>query len=61
LTAEATLVHEKLDQAPSILGKHGVDLWLTLVPETLLTRDPSLDLIADTYCAAGRVPPVALG
>jgi Xaa-Pro aminopeptidase len=51
MTAEAGLVREKLDQAPSILEEHGVDLWLTLVRETLLTRDPCLDLIAGTYCA----------
>jgi Xaa-Pro aminopeptidase len=48
---EATLVREKLDQAPAILDEHGVDLWLTLVRETLLTRDPCLDLVAGTYCA----------
>jgi Xaa-Pro aminopeptidase len=47
----ATLVREKLDQAPSILEEHGVDLWLTFVRETLLTRDPCLDLVAGTYCA----------
>src|SRR5918992_4533578 len=51
MTDEATLVREKLEQAPSILEEHGVDLWLTLVRETLLTRDPCLDLIAGTYCA----------
>jgi Xaa-Pro aminopeptidase len=51
MTVEATLVREKLDQAPSILDEHGVDLWLTLVRETLLTRDPCLELIAGTYCA----------
>jgi len=48
---EATIVREKLDQASAILAEHGVDLWLTLVRETLLTRDPSLDLVAGTYCA----------
>jgi Xaa-Pro aminopeptidase len=48
---EATLVREKLEQAPAILEEHGVDLWLTLVRETLLTRDPCLDLVAGTYCA----------
>jgi Xaa-Pro aminopeptidase len=48
---EATLVREKLDQTPAILEEHGVDLWLTLVRETLLTRDPCLDLVAGTYCA----------
>ena len=51
MTNETALVREKLDQAPSILEEHGVDLWLTLVRETLLTRDPCLDLIAGTYCA----------
>ena len=51
MAPEAMLVREKLDQAPAILAEHGVDLWLTLVRETLLTRDPSLDLVAGTYCA----------
>lgn len=46
-----TLVHEKLDQASAVLREQGVDLWLTLVRETMLTSDPSLDLIAGTYCA----------
>jgi Xaa-Pro aminopeptidase len=48
---EATLVREKLDQTPAALEEHGVDLWLTLVRETLLTRDPCLDLVSGTYCA----------
>ncbi|HKG11055.1 MAG TPA: hypothetical protein VKB07_10830, partial [Gaiellaceae bacterium] len=48
---EAAIVREKLDQAPAILEEHGIDVWLTLVRETLLTRDPSLDLVAGTYCA----------
>ena len=48
---EAKIVREKLDQAPAILAEHGIDVWLTLVRETLLTRDPSLDLVAGTYCA----------
>ena len=48
---DATLVREKLDQAPAILEEQGIDLWLTIVRETLLTRDPCLDLIAGTYCA----------
>ena len=51
MTNDTTLIREKLDQAPAILEEHGVDLWLTLVRETLLTRDPCLDLIAGTYCA----------
>ncbi len=45
------LVHEKLDQAVAILREQDVDVWLTLVRETLLTSDPCLDLIAGTYCA----------
>ena len=45
------LVREKLDQTVEILREQDVDLWLTLVRETLLTPDPSLDLIAGTYCA----------
>src|SRR5215210_1020366 len=40
---EAAIVREKLDQAPAILAEHGIDVWLTLVRETLLTRDPSLE------------------
>ena len=42
---------EKLDQAVEILGEQDVDLWLTLVRETLLTSDPCLDLVAGVYCA----------
>jgi len=49
--AAGNLVHEKLDQAATILREQDVDLWLTLVRETLLTSDPCLDLIAGTYSA----------
>ena len=45
------LIHEKLDQAAGILREQDVGLWLTLARETLLTKDPCLDLIAGTYCA----------
>src|SRR5687768_3020931 len=51
MTDEAALIREKLDQAPSILQEQDVDLWLTLVRETLLTNDPCLELIAGTYSA----------
>lgn len=49
--AHADLVREKLDQAAEILREQDVDLWLTLVRETLLTNDPCLELIAGTYSA----------
>jgi Xaa-Pro aminopeptidase len=45
------LLREKLDQAREIMREQEVDLWLTLVRETMLTRDPSLDLVAGIYCA----------
>jgi len=51
LTTPRALVHEKLDQTAAILREQDVDLWLTLARETLLTKDPCLDLIAGTYCA----------
>lgn len=51
MATTSTLVHEKLDQAVGILREQDVDLWLTLVRETMLTSDPCLDLIAGTYSA----------
>lgn len=41
-----SLVREKLDQAVAILNEQDLDLWLTFVRETSLTRDPALDLVA---------------
>jgi Xaa-Pro aminopeptidase len=45
------LVREKLDQSVEILREQEIDLWITLVRETLLTTDPCLELIAGTYSA----------
>ena len=45
------LAREKIDQAGAILSEQGVDLWLTLVRETMLTSDPCLDLLGGPYCA----------
>ncbi|MDQ6694786.1 MAG: Xaa-Pro peptidase family protein, partial [Chloroflexota bacterium] len=40
------VVREKLEQAISLLDRQGIDLWLTFVRETSLTKDPSLDMVA---------------
>ena len=56
-STDANLVQEKVDQAAGILREQDVDLWLTLVRETLLTSDPCLELIAgDVQRVDGRVP-----
>jgi len=49
MTNDATLIREKLDQAPAILEEHGIDLWLTFVHETQVTPDPCIELIVGTH------------
>jgi Xaa-Pro aminopeptidase len=44
------LEQEKLTQAAEILRQLDIDLWLTFVRETEVTRDPSLDMILGTGC-----------
>ena len=41
------LIHEKLNQAQSILKEQNIDLWLTYVRETFMNPDPALELILD--------------
>ncbi len=39
------IIHEKLDQAVSLLNEHHLDCWLTFVRETSQVYDPALNLI----------------
>ncbi|MDD3642904.1 MAG: Xaa-Pro peptidase family protein [Candidatus Krumholzibacteria bacterium] len=41
---------EKIAQAPGIMREEGIDLWLTFVRESEVSRDPALDLILDANC-----------
>jgi Xaa-Pro aminopeptidase len=44
------LVHEKIEQAKSILKEEKIDLWLTFVRESEVNPDPALDLILGSNC-----------
>ena len=44
------LVHEKIEQAKSILKEEKIDLWLTFVRESEVNADPALDLILGSNC-----------
>ena len=39
------ITNEKIAQAVALLDKHDIDLWLTFVRETSLSKDPALELI----------------
>jgi len=39
------IVREKLEQASTLLNRYDIDLWLTFVRETSLSKDPALELI----------------
>ncbi len=41
----AQIVNEKIDQAVALLEKQEIDLWITFVRETSLTKDPAMELI----------------
>lgn len=45
MSDNAGLVREKLNQVVSILAEQNIDVWMVFVRETMLTPDPSLDLI----------------
>src|SRR5215211_7199025 len=39
------LIHEKADQAQSLLAETGLDCWLTFVRETAVTPDPGVEQV----------------
>lgn len=45
MTDNSQLVREKLDQAIGVLNEQNVDAWMVFVRETMLTPDPSLELV----------------
>jgi Xaa-Pro aminopeptidase len=45
---DATIQHEKLDQAVGILREKDIDCWMTFVRETEHNADPALALVSDS-------------
>jgi len=41
----AEIVNEKIDQAVGLLEAKDIDLWITFVRETSLTKDPAMEMI----------------
>lgn len=41
----AEIVNEKIDQAVGLLEEKQIDLWITFVRETSLTKDPAMEII----------------
>lgn len=39
------IVNEKIDPAVALLEKHTIDLWITFVRETSLSKHPALEMI----------------
>ena len=45
---DATLIREKLQQVPGILGELGLDAWMLYARESATVHDPSFDLVVGT-------------
>ena len=45
---DATLIREKLQQVPAILGELGLDAWMLYARESATVHDPSFDLVVGT-------------